>query len=429
MKIIWLGQSGLLFVSGNKKIVVDPYLSDSLKKENKKMARGMKLNRKFFRVKPDIIVLTNSHPDHTDIATLTSYLHKAKSPITLLCSESSYSKVQDAGIKGRYKTVMFCEGSEWTLDNLRITAVKAQTDDKNAIGITISDSLTGKIYYVASDTLYNKYVIDSVPPSPDVSFVPINGDGGCMNMVDAARFACAIDSQITVPIHFGMFDKTDPWDFPARRKMIPKIYNILDFENMECIRRMFKKSKGLTHKFEEQKPKKSKGKEADGSAKTNELSDNTDDTRYLGVTDAAPEGNVDFSQGESVIGATDTYENTGYSSGSDDEAASTSNDGDSGFDSENNFADSEDAEAEAEQVNESEPSGYERESADDMSDENDGEKDVSEKSGGGHVVINDYVEAALNDPSADDFSEDDINEENLSEKIDAYIKEPEKSKC
>ena len=39
MKIIWLGQSGLLFVSGNKKIVVDPYLSDSLKKIDKRMCQ------------------------------------------------------------------------------------------------------------------------------------------------------------------------------------------------------------------------------------------------------------------------------------------------------------------------------------------------------------------------------------------------------
>ena len=117
MKIIWLGQSGLLFVSGNKKIVVDPYLSDSLKKIDKRMYRGMKLNKKFFRVKPDIIVLTNSHPDHTDITTLTSYLRKSKKPVTLLCSEASYAKVEDAKIRGRYNNVMFCDGSEWTLEN------------------------------------------------------------------------------------------------------------------------------------------------------------------------------------------------------------------------------------------------------------------------------------------------------------------------
>ena len=34
MKIIWLGQAGLLFDNGKIRIMIDPYLSDSVAKVN-----------------------------------------------------------------------------------------------------------------------------------------------------------------------------------------------------------------------------------------------------------------------------------------------------------------------------------------------------------------------------------------------------------
>ena len=44
MKVLWLGQGGLLFVSGKTKIMIDPYLSDSLSEVNHEFARRMKLH-------------------------------------------------------------------------------------------------------------------------------------------------------------------------------------------------------------------------------------------------------------------------------------------------------------------------------------------------------------------------------------------------
>ena len=39
MKVMWIGHGGLLFVSGKHKILIDPYLSDSLRSANKKLRR------------------------------------------------------------------------------------------------------------------------------------------------------------------------------------------------------------------------------------------------------------------------------------------------------------------------------------------------------------------------------------------------------
>ena len=253
MKVIWLGQSGLLFVSGNKKIIVDPYLSNSMRKSGKKITRGMKLSKKFFRVKPDIIILTCDGDDHTDIETLCAYIHKAKTPITVLCVESAYRKLEDADIRGLYNPNVFADGSEWTLDNLHIEALDAQTNDLHAIGIKITDTSSGICYYYAGNTLYNKYVINSVGTPPDVAFIPISGTDGCMNVYDAMRFSEAIGAAITVPVHFGMFDGCDPKEFKRRNVLIPTIYKVLDFQTLECKKNPFRRSSGLNGKLDELK--------------------------------------------------------------------------------------------------------------------------------------------------------------------------------
>jgi L-ascorbate metabolism protein UlaG (beta-lactamase superfamily) len=53
-------------------------------------------------------------------------------------------------------------------------------------------------------------------------FLPVNGVGNNMNLVDAKRFANRIDAKHVVPIHFGMFDQLKVADF--KRGIIPKIY-------------------------------------------------------------------------------------------------------------------------------------------------------------------------------------------------------------
>lgn len=231
MKILWLGQGGLLFVSEKKKILVDPYLSNSLKKVDKSLARRIRINKKLFRVRPDIIVLTNSHPDHTDIKTLSKYLGRGKrNKITVLCSESAFNLMNDVKDCAKGNRIMFSEGDEWTLDYLRIRGVKAKTDDKSAFGIIITDSKESKSYYVASNTLYNEQVIEAIPKdSLFASFIPVSGTNSCMNMDDAIRFARKINAEYSIPFHYGMFDKIDPDKFVVPGKLIPRPYRAIEF--------------------------------------------------------------------------------------------------------------------------------------------------------------------------------------------------------
>ena len=47
MKIRWLGQAGLLFEKDNLKIMIDPYLSDSVKKINPKNYRCVPVKKEY----------------------------------------------------------------------------------------------------------------------------------------------------------------------------------------------------------------------------------------------------------------------------------------------------------------------------------------------------------------------------------------------
>ena len=73
MKITWLGQAGLLFEVADKKILVDPYLSNSVAKIQPQNYRRVQVDEDFLRIKPDIILLTHNHMDHTDTETLKYY--------------------------------------------------------------------------------------------------------------------------------------------------------------------------------------------------------------------------------------------------------------------------------------------------------------------------------------------------------------------
>ena len=70
MKVTWLTQSGLLFENSRIKIMVDPYLTDSLGEIKPDKKRRIPAEESFFAASPDVILITHSHMDHMDIKTL-----------------------------------------------------------------------------------------------------------------------------------------------------------------------------------------------------------------------------------------------------------------------------------------------------------------------------------------------------------------------
>lgn len=223
MNVTWLGQAGLLIEARGRKILVDPYLSNSVERINPLNYRRIPVNEDFYKIRPDIIVLTHDHLDHTDPDTLKRYLENYSS-IIVLASKNAWNTARAFG--GDHNYVMFNDGTEWTENGIKFTAVYAEHSDDYAIGVIIDDGI--ERYYITGDTLYNERVFSEVAKECDVLFLPINGVGNNMNMTDAKRFADRVMAKRVVPLHFGMFDELNADDFECSNKIIPQIYKEIE---------------------------------------------------------------------------------------------------------------------------------------------------------------------------------------------------------
>jgi len=219
MKIIWLGQAGLLMETEGVKIIIDPYLSDSVKAINPKNYRRVAVDERFLKIQPDVLICTHNHLDHTDPETLRHYLD-CDGGITVLAPEAAWQEVRKFGHDHNY--VRFNRHTQWTHGNIRFTAVKAEHSDPHPIGVIIEAE--GKVLYITGDTLYNTDIFADLPEYIDAVFLPVNGLGNNMNMEDAKRFCEKIGAKKAVPMHCGLFDSIDMNEFDFEPKVVPTFY-------------------------------------------------------------------------------------------------------------------------------------------------------------------------------------------------------------
>lgn len=219
MKITYLGQAGLLFEKQNFKIMIDPYLSDSVYKMNPRNKRRIPVDESFFQITPNILIFTHDHPDHYDPETASRFIHET-SKITVLAPRSVWERVRR--LQGHNNYVLFSPHTVWTEHGIRFTAVKAAHSDVYSIGVVIGDG--GRKYYVTGDTLYNEEIFPDLPDDIYALFLPVNGAGNNMNMIDAANFAGRVNAKYTIPVHVGMFDELTAHNFECNNKIIPEIY-------------------------------------------------------------------------------------------------------------------------------------------------------------------------------------------------------------
>lgn len=224
MKITWIGQSGLLFEKDDYKIIIDPYLSDSVEKVNPQNYRRAKINHDLFQIRPNMMIFTHNHLDHYDPDTAEKFITK-DSDITVLSPFSVWNEVRKIGGNNNY--VMFNKGTVWTENGIEVTAVKAEHSDAYAVGVIINDG--ARKYYVTGDTLYNKEIFKDIPDDIYAVFLPVNGLGNNMNITDAEKFCERINPHFAVPVHCGMFDNIDVRKFNYKKMVVPEIYKEVIF--------------------------------------------------------------------------------------------------------------------------------------------------------------------------------------------------------
>lgn len=219
MKITWLGQAGLLIEAGGLKIIIDPYLSDSVAKVETKNKRRKPVDESFLKICPDVLICTHNHLDHVDPETLPHYLSNEKS-IFVLAPTAAWEAVRKHG--GNHNYIRFNRHTEFTVGNVRFCAVKAEHSDVHPIGVIIEAE--GKRLYITGDTLYNTEIFEDITGKIDAIFLPVNGVGNNMNMADAKRFCEKINPTVAVPMHCGLFDDIDMNTWEYDKKIVPEFY-------------------------------------------------------------------------------------------------------------------------------------------------------------------------------------------------------------
>ena len=202
MKITWIGQAGFLIESDGNKILIDPYLSNSIEAVNPDFKRLIPIKEEYLEIEPDVLICTHDHLDHTDPETL-KHILKTEKPIDILASGLAWKHIRTLNFT-QHNNLLFDVGTEITSHGILFKAVKAVHSDENAIGVIME--CEGKKIYITGDTLYNEEIFKSLGEI-DLLFVCMNGFGNNMNIEDATRFAKKVYAKETIPMHWGMFEK------------------------------------------------------------------------------------------------------------------------------------------------------------------------------------------------------------------------------
>lgn len=228
MKVTWLGQAGLLFDNGRCKILIDPYLSDTVEKTDPEKFRRTPACKDVLAIQPEVIIFTHDHLDHYDPETAAVFLGKERKPVTVLCPSSVWQKVRKFG--GPHNYVLFDRYTEWTDFGFCFSAVKAAHSDPYAIGVIIQDMKENRTYYITGDTLYNKEIFADLPQYIDTVFLPINGVGNNMNPEDALRFFNRCGARSAVAYHVGMFDNMPQTALNAPNQIIMEAFQVREWD-------------------------------------------------------------------------------------------------------------------------------------------------------------------------------------------------------
>lgn len=242
----WLGQSGFLLQWKGKRVLIDPYLSDSLTK--KYAATGKPHIRMSERVIDpgllrNISVLTSSHnhTDHLDAETLIPVLRN-NSGITFIIPEANMSFVAERVKCERNFPVGLNDRQSVTVNEFTFYGIPAKHNeierDENGnckyMGYVIEFDKY-KIYHSGDTLWFDKMVNLLKPYSVDIAILPINGNdparkvAGNLNTKEAAELGKAIGAKYVIPCHYDMFtfNTADVNDFMKEAEKIKQPYNIL----------------------------------------------------------------------------------------------------------------------------------------------------------------------------------------------------------
>ena len=219
----WLGQSGYLVQWNGCRLLIDPYLSDSLTakyantdKPHVRMTRRVVDPVRLRRI--NFITSSHAHSDHLDPQTLPALRDCEFHPIFIApravreIAETRWGGDIDYGAN-EYEPLEF--------GDVRIDPVAAAHDtierdvhgNAKCLGYVFTLG-SFRVYHSGDTVVYDGLVERLKPFNLDLAILPINGKVGNMSGCDAARLAHDIGAKLAIPCHYEMFEfnTADPRD-------------------------------------------------------------------------------------------------------------------------------------------------------------------------------------------------------------------------
>ncbi len=242
----WLGQSGYLLLWQGKKILIDPYLSDSLTEKYAYTDKPhIRMSERVIRPEllKDILIVSSSHnhTDHLDAETLIPIIRN-NPDINFIIPEANRQFVAQRVQQHEKFFLGINEGEQIQIENFTFHGVAAahNTLDRNAKGECL---FMGYIIqfgnftiYHSGDTLWYPGLEKILSRFPiNLALLPINGNdparrvAGNLNTHEAATLAKASGIEWVIPCHYDMFtfNTADPQDFALEAKKLKLSFSIL----------------------------------------------------------------------------------------------------------------------------------------------------------------------------------------------------------
>lgn len=242
----WLGQSGYLIAWKGRKILIDPYLSDSL---TVKYASTNKPHTRMSEVvvRPELLTGINivssshNHTDHLDAATLIPVIQNNPGISFIIPEANRQFVVERVKIAADYPLGLD-EAAAVTINDFTFHGIAAahnelDRDDEGRYKYLGYIIRFGKwTVYHSGDTLWYEDLEKKLAGfSIDLALLPINGNdpargvAGNLNTGEAALLAKAAGIRHVIPCHYDMFtfNTADPALFAAKAESLGQPYTIL----------------------------------------------------------------------------------------------------------------------------------------------------------------------------------------------------------
>ncbi|MEP3428873.1 MAG: MBL fold metallo-hydrolase [Roseibium sp.] len=240
--LFWLGQAGFWIETGDHRILIDPYLSDSLArkyagKKNPHIRMELPIIRPENLPCPDLVLITHAHTDHLDADSLAPVFQKY--PNVPFVVPIAHEAIAHERIDVKAKLILVDAGDRLApLDDLSLDVFPAAHE-------TVAKDDAGHHLFLGYGITTNRFRIyhsgDCVPFDglealvnrflPDIALLPVNGrcaerkaDGVPGNFTLEEAISLSAKSRFLVPHHFGMFDfnTIDPVEIDAKAETYPK---------------------------------------------------------------------------------------------------------------------------------------------------------------------------------------------------------------